>query len=138
MSKNKRVSAGITFFYHKDIEPAMQFYGEVMGFQLVSDQGWAKIFRIAGNSYVGVVTGREGFYQPQEKNAVLLTVVVNNVQEWYERLRKTETTLLTELQEKPDIQVRCFFLQDPAGYAIEIQEFLDPEVAREFGPQEAR
>ena len=135
MSKNKGVSAGITFFYYKDIEPAIQFYGEVMGFQLVSDQGWAKIFRIAGNSYVGVVTGKGGFHQPQEKNAVLLTVVVNNVQEWYERLRKTETTLLTELQEKPDIQVRCFFLQDPAGYAIEIQQFLDPRTAQEFGLQ---
>jgi len=135
VSKNKGVSAGITFFYYKDIEPAIQFYGKVMGFQLVSDQGWAKIFRIAGNSYVGVVTGKGGFYQPQEKNAVLLTVVVNNVQEWYERLRKTETTLLTELQEKPDIQVRCFFLQDTAGYAIEIQQFLDPWTAQEFGLQ---
>ena len=135
MSKNKGVSAGITFFYYKDIEPAIQFYGEVMGFQLVSDQGWAKIFRIAGNSYVGVVTGKGGFHQPQEKNAVLLTVVVDNVKEWYERLRRTEITLLTELQEKPDIQVRCFFLQDPAGYAIEIQQFLDPRTAQEFGLQ---
>jgi len=135
VSKNKGVSAGITFFYYKDIEPAIQFYGEVMGFQLVSDQGWAKIFRIAGNSYVGVVTGKGGFHQPQEKNAVLLTVVVDNVKEWYERLRRTEITLLTELQEKPDIQVRCFFLQDPAGYAIEIQQFLDPRTAQEFGLQ---
>ena len=134
MDKKKGISAGITFFYHKDIEPAVRFYEEIMGFQLVSDQGWAKIFRIAGNSYMGVVAGKEGFYQPQEKNAVLLTVVVDNVQEWYERLCKTETTLLTELQEKPDIQVRCFFIQDPAGYAIEIQQFLDPEIAKEFGP----
>lgn len=136
MNKNNGISAGITFFYHKDIEPALQFYSEIMGFQLVSDQGWAKIFRIAGNSYMGVVAGREGFYQPQEKNAVLLTVVVDNVQEWYERLRETEATLLSELQDKPDIQVRCFFLQDPAGYSIEIQQFLDPETAKEFGPQQ--
>jgi hypothetical protein len=108
-----------------------------MGFQLVSDQGWAKIFRIAGNSYVGVVTGKGGFHQPQDKNAVLLTVVVDNVQDWYDRLHETEAILLTKLQDKPDIQVRCFFLQDPAGYAIEIQQFLDPEIASEFGPQQA-
>jgi len=138
VSTNKGISAGITFFYYTSIEPAMQFYGKVMGFQLISDQGWAKIFRITGNSYVGVVTGKGGFHQPQEKNAVLLTVVVDNVQEWYERLRKTEAIFLTEVQDKPEIQVRCFFLQDPAGYAIEIQQFLDPEIAKEFGPQQAR
>ena len=132
MDKKKGISAGITFFYHKDIEPAVRFYGEIMGFQLVSDQGWAKIFRIAGNSYMGVVAGEKGFHRLQEKNAVLLTVVVDNVQEWYERLRETEAILLTELQDKPDIQVRCFFLQDPAGYAIEIQQFLDPRTAQEF------
>jgi len=137
MNNNEGISAGITFFYHKDIDPAVQFYGEIMGFQLVSDQGWAKIFRIAGNSYVGVVTGEGGFHQPQDKNAVLLTVVVDNVQEWYDRLHETEAILLTKLQDKPDIQVRCFFLQDPAGYAIEIQQFLDPEIAREFGLQQA-
>ena len=132
MDKKKGISAGITFFYHKDIEPAVRFYGEIMGFQLVSDQGWAKIFRIAGNSYMGVVAGEKGFRRPQEKNAVLLTVVVDNVQEWYERLRETEIILLTELQDKPEIQVRCFFLQDPAGYAIEVQQFLDPRTAQEF------
>jgi len=77
VDKKKGISAGITFFYHKDIQPAVRFYEEIMGFQLVSDQGWAKIFRIAGNSYMGVVAGKEGFYQPQEKNAVLLTVVVS-------------------------------------------------------------
>ena len=132
MDKKKGISAGITFFYHKDIEPAVRFYGEIMGFQLVSDQGWAKIFRIAGNSYMGVVAGEKGFHRPQEKNAVLLTVVVDNAQEWYERLRETEALLLTELQDKPEIQVRCFFLQDPAGYAIEVQQFLDPRTAQEF------
>lgn len=135
MDKKKGISAGITFFYHKDIESAVQFYSEIMGFQLVSDQGWAKIFRIAGNSYMGVVAGKEGFYQPQEKNAVLLTVVVDNVQEWYERLRETDAVFLTEMQHKPEIQVRCFFLQDPAGYAIEIQQFLDLGTAQEFGLQ---
>ena len=132
MDKKKGISAGITFFYHKDIEPAVRFYGEIMGFQLVSDQGWAKILRIAGNSYMGVVAGEKGFHRLQEKNAVLLTVVVDNVQAWHERLRETEAILLTELQDKPDIQVRCFFLQDPAGYAIEIQQFLDPRTAQEF------
>jgi predicted enzyme related to lactoylglutathione lyase len=135
VSKNEGISAGITFFYHKDIEPAVKFYGEVMDFQLVSDQGWAKIFRIAGNSYMGVVTGKRGFYQPQEKNAVLLTVVVDNVQAWYERLRETSAIFLTEVQDKPEIQVRCFFLQDPAGYAIEIQQFLDPGTVQKFGLQ---
>ena len=125
--------AGITFFYYQELEPAARFYSDTMGFKLVYDQGWAKIFRVAGNTYVGIVAGEKGFCRPQEKNAVLLTVIVNDVQEWYKRLRKTDATLLTEVQDKPGIKVRCFFLQDPTGYVIEIQQFTDPEITQAFG-----
>ncbi|RLE38911.1 bleomycin resistance protein [Candidatus Acetothermia bacterium] len=135
MSNQQGVYAGITFFYYEDLEPAARFYRETMGFSLVYDQGWAKIFRIAGNTHIGIVAGEKGFCRPQEKNAVLLTVVVDDVNGWYERLRKTDTTLLTEVLDKPDINVHCFFLQDPAGYAIEVQQFTDPHVAQEFRSQ---
>jgi len=135
MSNQQGVHAGITFFYYEDLEPAARFYRETMRFSLVDDQGWAKIFRIAGNTYIGIVAGEKGFCRPQKKNAVLLTVVVDDVNEWYEHLRKTDTTLLTEVLDKPDINVRCFFLQDPAGYAIEVQQFTDPHVAQEFRSQ---
>jgi predicted enzyme related to lactoylglutathione lyase len=130
MTDRRQVNGSITFFYYKDIEVAAKFYEVVMGFDIIDDQGWAKIFQINTSAYMGVVDGEQGFYRVQDKNAVLLTLVVNDVWEWYEYLRGCGVKLLTEVQEKEDIQVRCFFLEDPGGYALEIQQFLKPELAR--------
>jgi len=132
MTDRRQVNGSITFFYYKDIEAAAKFYDAVMGFDIIDDQGWAKIFQINTSAYMGVVDGEKGFYRVQDKNAVLLTLVVNDVWEWYEYLKGFGVKLLTEVQEKEDIQVRCFFLEDPGGYALEIQQFLKPELARTF------
>ena len=127
------ISAGITFFYYDDIEPAGEFYEKTLGFELVEDQKWAKIYRIHGNAYVGVVDGKKGFRQTQESSAVLLTVLVNDVDAWYERLKGKGVPILAEIETHEDIKVRCFFAQDPGGYALEFQRFMNPAVAQLFG-----
>lgn len=38
----------ITFFYYDDLDAAAQFYERVLEFELVLDQGMARIYRIAG------------------------------------------------------------------------------------------
>jgi len=107
-----------------------------MGFKLVDDQKWAKIYKINGNAFMGVVGEGKGFCKVQNENAVLLTLVVDNVYSWYEHLKERGITPVTEIQEKEDIQVRCFFLKDPGGYALEIQQFLNPKVAEIFRMRE--
>ncbi len=126
------VQSQITFFYYHDIEPAERFYRDVLGFELVEDQRWAKIYRVAGNGFVGIVSGDRGFHQPRRANAVLLTLVVEDVARWYEHLKESGVSLLTEVKEMEKIRVRGFFLKDPGGYTIEIQQFLDPAVASRF------
>lgn len=126
------VQSQITFFYYRDIEPAERFYRDVLGFELVEDQRWAKIYRAAGNGFVGIVSGERGFHQPRKANAVLLTLVVEDVARWYTHLKESGANLLTEVKEMEEIRVRGFFLKDPGGYTIEIQQFLDPAVARRF------
>jgi hypothetical protein len=103
-----------------------------MGFELVEDQRWAKIYRITGSGYLGIVAGEKGFFKPQKHNAVLLTLLTQDVNDWYERLKSKGVKLLTGIQEKRDIQVRCFFLEDPGGYALEIQQFLKPAQVKLF------
>ena len=131
-SKPITAQSQITFFYYHDLANAAHFYEQVMQFALVEDQKWAKIYRVAGTAFVGIVAGDKGFRRPQAYNAVLLTVLVNDVGAWYGYLQAQGVKLLTEIQDKPDIQVRCFFLEDPGGYAIEIQEFLRPDLAKIF------
>jgi predicted enzyme related to lactoylglutathione lyase len=129
---NLKVQSQITFLYYHDLVPASKFYRETMGFKLVEDQGWAKIYRVHGDSYLGIVDGKRGYRQPQKGSAVLITLAVNDVAGWYDYLRRKGVKMLTELREMEDIQVRGFFLEDPGGYAIEVQQFLNPEVARIF------
>jgi predicted enzyme related to lactoylglutathione lyase len=122
----------ITFFYYRDLESAARFYEQTMRFELVEDQQWAKIYRVAGTAFMGIVAGDKGFRRPQEYNAVLLTILVNDVYSWYAYLQELGVKFLTEVQDKPDIQVRCFFIEDPGGYAIEIQQFLRPDLVKIF------
>ncbi|MBN1661001.1 MAG: VOC family protein [Anaerolineae bacterium] len=122
----------ITFLYYDDLAPAAAFYGDVMGFALVEDQAWARIYRVGRDAFVGIVAGDHGFHRPQPRNAVLLTLVVDDVPAWYDYLAARGVHLLTEVQHRPEIQIRCFFFQDPGGYTLEIQQFLRPDLIPTF------
>lgn len=133
MDRDKlKVQSQITFLYYHDLRPVSKFYEEIMGFELIEDQGWAKIYRVNGNAYLGIVDEERGFHKAQEKSAVLLTLVVDDVFWWYDYLKRKGVRMLTELREVEDIQIRGFFLEDPGGYTIEVQQFLRPDVARIF------
>lgn len=126
------IQSQITFLYYREIEPIASFYEDVMGFELVEDQGWAKIYRVGGNAFLGIVAGDRGFHKPQDKNAVLVTLVVENVPGWYDYLKEKTVKILTDVQHSEDIQVRCFFFEDPGGYTFEVEQFLKPGLARVF------
>jgi catechol 2,3-dioxygenase-like lactoylglutathione lyase family enzyme len=132
MAKASPIQSQVIFLYYREMETIASFFDDVMGFELVEDQGWAKIYRTGGNAFVGAVSGERGFHQPQEKNAVTVTLVVEDVPGWYEYLREQGVKLLTELQQSDEIQVRGFFFEDPGGYVFEVQQFLKPELARVF------
>jgi len=130
---NLRATAAITFFYYDELKAPTEFYEHTLGFQLVDDQQWAKIYRIHGNAYLGVVDSSRGFHRSQDSSAVLLTLVVRDVDAWHGRLISRGVRILRKIETHDDIQVRCFFAEDPGGYAIEVQTFLNPTVAEAFG-----
>ena len=120
----------ITFFYYPDIDAIAPFYETVMGFELVLDQGLAKIYRAAPANYLGIVDGERGHLRHQESSAVLFTLVDDDVEGWHARLAAANVDGLSEI-----LQGRyCdhFFFRDPGGYALEIQRFRDPGVAALF------
>ena len=130
--QERLVQSQITFLYYDDLQMASEFYEDVMGFELVEDQEWTRIYRVNAGAYLGIVAGEKGFHRPQDKTAVLITLLVNDVVKWYEYLEAKGVKMLTGLEEKEDIQVRCFFFEDSGGYALEIQRFLKPELAEVF------
>ena len=45
----------ITWTYHKDLLKMQQFYEEMLGFQMVADQGWTKIYQTSPTGFIGLV-----------------------------------------------------------------------------------
>ncbi|SIQ95197.1 Glyoxalase/Bleomycin resistance protein/Dioxygenase superfamily protein [Rhizobium sp. RU35A] len=120
----------ITFFYYDDILAVAPFYEDVLGFELVLDQGMARIYRIAGQCYFGIVDGNRGHLKHQEKSAVLLTIVAQDVEGWHAKLKAAGVPGLSDMLRGRFCE--HFFFEDPAGYAIEIQRFHNPDVAKLF------
>jgi catechol 2,3-dioxygenase-like lactoylglutathione lyase family enzyme len=130
MTRDLTRDYSITFFYYDDIHAVIPFYEEVLGFELVLDQTMARIYRIAPNSYFGIVDGNRGHLKHQPKSAVLLTIVSEEVQAWHDKLSAAKVPGLSEMLRGTFCE--HFFFEDPAGYAIEIQRFHNPDVAKLF------
>ena len=116
----------ITFFDYKDLKRATDFYQNIMGFNLIHDQKWAKIFQIVENSYVGCVDGNVGYHRPSKEKPVMLTLVVDDPDEWYRHFQKHSIKTINEPHDDKDLNLRIFLLYDPEGYVIEIQKFYQP------------
>jgi predicted enzyme related to lactoylglutathione lyase len=130
--KRPSLQSQITFLYYRDLARATRFYEDVLQLELCDDQGDARIYRVAEKAFVGIVDGAKGHCQAQETNAVLVTLVTENVEDWYAYLRDCGVKLLTEVKQPEGFPVECFFFEDPEGYQYEVQRFLDPKTARRF------
>ena len=120
----------ITFFYYADIQVVAPFYERTLGFELVLDQGVARIYRVAPNNYFGIVDGNIGHLKHQLESAALFTIVAEDVEGWHVKLAKAGVSGLTEFRR--GAYCDNFFFRDPGGYALEIQRFHHPDVAKLF------
>lgn len=122
MSTNRpAIDQQITFFYTEDGPRAWAFYEQVIGLPLVLDQGGCRIYRVAGEAYVG-------FCHRAQKRAVdgaLFTIVSNDVDDWAEYLRALGVKLEHEPRHNPAYGIYHFFFRDPDGYLVEVQRFDD-------------
>lgn len=60
----------ITWTYHKDMLKMQQFYEEVLGYEIVADQGWTKIYQTAPSAFIGLVDERRGMEDFAENKAI--------------------------------------------------------------------
>ncbi len=130
----RSIQSQVTFLYYAALEPIADFYEQTLGLELVEEQGFAKIYRTARQAFIGIVAGERGFHQPNPGSAVLVTLAVDDVDAWHERLSASGVKIVRELATHDSIQVRCFFVEDPGGYTIEVQQFLKPELQSIFHP----
>ncbi len=129
MTFDRTVSSLITFLYFDDLNAAIPFFESILKLERVTDQDAAKIYRMAGGAFLGIVDGNKGHWQAQEKNAVLVTLVVDDVRGWYTYLKENGVKMLTDIQRPEIAPVECFFFEGPGGYHFEVQRFLEPDTA---------
>lgn len=113
----------VTFVLTGDLAASHRFYADQLGLPMVLDQGSCRIYQVAPNAFVGVCDHRGA---PADPGAVILTLVSDDVDGWAERLRADGVALEGAPTVNPRFSIRHFFLRDPAGYLVEIQQFLDP------------
>ncbi len=70
--------ASITWTYHKDMLKMQAFYEEVLGYQLVADQGWTKIYQTSSTGFIGLVDECRGMEDYADAKAVELEWKVKN------------------------------------------------------------
>ena len=127
-----KLSSQITFLYFKELNGPAHFFEEILGLQKVDDQGFAKIYRISGGAFIGIVDEARGYCDAPTAKNVLITLVTEDVHQWYQRLKTAGVAVdaAPAVQEKANVE--CFFFEGPGGYAFEIQKFLNPGVAMHF------
>ena len=122
----------ITFLYYNDLEEGVAFYKDILGFPLIEDQGFAKIFQVSEHAFLGIVDGKKGYLRAQKKNAVMITFCVNDVQASYENLKLQGVKMLSQPEMDTELQILSFFFEDPGRYTLEIQRFFNPRLEAFF------
>ena len=113
----------VTFLRCADLSLSEAFYADLLGFPLVLDQGPCRIYRTAGEAFVGLCTSIDGDVKGE---GVILTFVTDDVDAWYRRLCEADVPTRAAPAHNETYNIYNFFAEDPDGHLIEFQRFLDP------------
>ena len=113
----------VTFLYTADLEETAAFYETILELPLVLDQGSCRIYGAGGGAFLGFCRHLTAGERP---SGVILTLVSQDVDAWYDYLRQKQVVFEKPPQHNPQFKIYHCFLRDPNGYLIEIQRFDDP------------
>jgi len=114
----------IPWLYYRDLPGAMKFYEDVMGFEMVVDQGWSKIYKIRDGVYLGLVDGEKGYHKASNTKPVIICLNVYDADAWYEKVTKAGLVIEKLPHESKRLKIKVFMFKDPEDYVVEIQESL--------------
>lgn len=113
----------ITFLYYRDLAAAEAFWAH-LGFPLVIDQGFAKIFRVAEGAHVGLVDEARGMNDWQAEKCVQVCLRVPDVDAWHAWARAESLPDVSEMFENTALGIRAFVFRDTEGYQVEVQSTI--------------
>ena len=122
MPKSLTFEQAITFLHTPNLQTTAHFYEQILGLELVRDQGVCRIYRISGDGFIGFCQHLEAA-TPQ---GIILTLVCDDVDDWYEKLRAQGVEFSKTPVHNPKFGIYHCFFKDPNGYLLEIQRFDQP------------
>jgi len=115
--------ATVVWFYYKDMEGIQRFYEEVLGMDLIVDQGWAKIYPAGPTGYFGLVDEKLGMHSYTEQKAVTMSFFTADIDGWYEYLSTNDAIEMRSPKIEEEDEYRAFVAYDPEGYFLEWDVF---------------
>lgn len=112
--------------YYSDLEAPRRFYGDILGMEAVYGDDWNTLYRILPGAHVGIIREGKGAWHPvQKENSVMLSLVVDDVDDWYKKIRDGgEVIILKHIYRHESAPIRAFLVQDPGGYTVELFQWI--------------
>jgi catechol 2,3-dioxygenase-like lactoylglutathione lyase family enzyme len=110
-------SDSLVFLFVRDLDRSAAFY-ELLGLELVLDQGSCRIFGSGNTMMVGLCGGRT-----PSPDGLIFTLVSDDVETVCAELVRRGLEFEMPLRYSPAYGITHAFLRDPDGYLVEIQRF---------------
>lgn len=119
--KDLTIKQLITFLPTQKLEEVEKFYSEHLKLEKILDQGDCLIFKVISGAYIGFCKRN---YE-ESKNQIILTLVTDQVDDYYQSLIQSGVVCEASPKINEKYRIYHFFIKDPNGYLVEIQQFLD-------------
>lgn len=126
------LTSQVTFLYFDELEKAKSFFEDTLQLEVAFDPGWACVWRIGKDSFLGGVDVKKGSIEVKTRGGVLVSLTVRNIEEVFEKLKEYNIDDMTDIKYFEDIKLKSFLFTGPEGYKFEIQEFMSEELSRIF------
>lgn len=117
------ITGQISWVYAEDLAASVAFYRDVLKLPVWRDAGAAVIFEPLPGARIGVCRAFED--RVVEPKGGMITLLTDDVDAWYDRLRAAGARSKGPPEKIEQFGIYSFFCEDPNGYVIEVQTFLD-------------
>ena len=109
------------FYYYDDLDTAWQFYTANLGFETVTDYGFAKILRVADSAYLTLVNAADGMHTSAEPKTITLTLFTDELAGWHTHFGSKGIVTRVSFDPRRDKTPASFAIEDPEGYLIRFE-----------------
>ncbi|MFC2156569.1 VOC family protein [Acidobacteriota bacterium] len=124
-SQDKGIRGNILWLYYKDLAEAQRFYEDIMGLELLVDQGFAKVYSSSKSGFIGLVDAAQGLHGFTETKSVNVAFTTRDVELWYEHLLDRGLEMRDALDYAEGDRIKAFVTYDPAGYFLEFHWIME-------------